>query len=63
MSEGSLQPLTDGGSPVAGWQELAAGGIEVVRLPGDHYSVVRRPIVAQLAEELAERLAGPGGEA
>jgi len=46
--------------PGRGWLELAAGGA-VHRLPGDHYSLMRPPAVAALAERL-ERLAAPAGE-
>jgi thioesterase domain-containing protein/acyl carrier protein len=41
-----------------GWNRLALGGIEMSTLPGDHYSVLRRPQVERLAQELAARLAG-----
>jgi amino acid adenylation domain-containing protein len=41
---------------LAGWRRRA-GGVEPVRLPGDHYSLLRRPGVERLAAELAARLA------
>jgi amino acid adenylation domain-containing protein len=37
------------------WQGLAAGGAEVRVLPGDHYSLLRLPLVAALAELLEAR--------
>ena len=36
--------------PDAGWAGLAQGGVAVHEIPGDHYSIVRRP--ALLAERL-----------
>ncbi len=48
----------DGSSLLAGWDALAAGGAEVVRLAGDHYSLLRPPCVGELGRLLAARLAG-----
>jgi thioesterase domain-containing protein len=36
-----------------GWGPLASGGLEVADVPGDHYSVLRAPQVATVAELLA----------
>jgi phthiocerol/phenolphthiocerol synthesis type-I polyketide synthase D len=44
-----------------GWDEFSAG-LEVVRVPGDHVSMIDPPHVAVLASALAERLAAPVGE-
>jgi thioesterase domain-containing protein/aryl carrier-like protein len=38
------------------WRELAAGGLEVARLPGSHLGIMRPPHVAELARFLSERL-------
>ncbi|MEH2173669.1 amino acid adenylation domain-containing protein [Nostoc sp.] len=35
-----------------GWGELAAGGIEVHQIGGDHYAIIREPYVQVLAERL-----------
>ncbi len=35
-----------------GWRALATGGVELHRVPGNHYTVVRPPHVAALAERL-----------
>jgi pyochelin synthetase len=35
-----------------GWEALAADGVSVRVLPGDHYTIVRQPHVAALADEL-----------
>ncbi|HXO28773.1 MAG TPA: AMP-binding protein, partial [Thermoanaerobaculia bacterium] len=43
--------------PAAAWSALARGGAEIETLPGDHYSIVRSPAVATLAEALRRRLA------
>jgi thioesterase domain-containing protein len=41
---------------VDGWRQMAQGGVEVHTLPGDHYSLLRRPGVERLAAELNSRL-------
>nr|QEO74560.1 condensation domain-containing protein [uncultured bacterium] len=41
--------LTD---PTSGWGALAAGGVEVHEVPGDHYSVLRGPHARALAGRL-----------
>jgi thioesterase domain-containing protein len=45
-----------GAGPTAGWGELARGGVEVVEVPGDHWTLVEPPHVALLARELERRL-------
>lgn len=43
-----------------GWEKLARGGMEVVVVPGDHYSLIKEPHVQALTRELVARLeAGP----
>jgi amino acid adenylation domain-containing protein len=42
-----------------GWAALASG-VTIERIPGNHYTLVRRPQVAVLAERLRRRLAHPG---
>jgi thioesterase domain-containing protein len=44
--------------PAHGWEDLILGEIEVCRTPGDHYSMLARPLVKILAERLAMRLGG-----
>lgn len=39
-----------------GWGEVIAGRLEIEQLPGDHYSLVREPNVAALAERLGSAL-------
>ena len=46
--------------PAAAWAALAAGGAELVSLPGDHYSILRPPAVAGLATALRRRLVAAG---
>src|SRR5206468_662106 len=38
--------------PTLGWGALAAGGVEVQVVAGDHYTIVREPHVRALAERL-----------
>ncbi|HSS77466.1 MAG TPA: hypothetical protein VLV54_12060, partial [Thermoanaerobaculia bacterium] len=40
-----------------GWRRAALGGVEASTLPGDHYSLLRRPQVERLAGELTARIA------
>jgi len=42
--------------PYLGWGRFAAGGIDVVDIPGHHGAIVYEPRVARLARELAGRL-------
>ncbi|WP_437282989.1 beta-ketoacyl synthase N-terminal-like domain-containing protein [Sorangium sp. So ce375] len=45
-----------GRDPTQGWSMLAAGGVDVVPIPGDHLSLLRPPHVDVLAARLAERI-------
>ena len=40
-----------------GWSAVAASGVEVVTLPGNHLTIMREPNVARLADVLRERIA------
>ncbi len=42
--------------PEEGWAALAAGGLAVHLVPGDHYSILRVPQVAELAAQLRRAL-------
>jgi amino acid adenylation domain-containing protein len=53
----SEQTLSAYSPELAGWSRLALGGTETSTLPGDHYSLLRRPQVERLAGELTARLA------
>jgi aspartate racemase len=48
-SEKSLRGVRD---PYAGWQSLAAGGLEVYEIPGGHVSILAEPQVRVLAQHL-----------
>ncbi len=37
---------------ITGWQALAAGGVEVIRIPGDHQTMIKEPQVQELARQL-----------
>jgi aspartate racemase len=41
---------------VTGWQKLAAGGVEVIHVPGDHQTMIHEPQVQQLAAQLTNCL-------
>lgn len=45
------RPVDEAG-PTLGWEGLPAGGVELRVVPGDHYTFVRQPHVATLAEQL-----------
>ncbi|MEM7352072.1 MAG: amino acid adenylation domain-containing protein [Acidobacteriota bacterium] len=42
--------------PDLGWDALAAGGVEVVTVAGDHYSMLREPRVRNVGQQLGRRL-------
>jgi amino acid adenylation domain-containing protein len=44
-----------------GWERLALGGVEIREVPGDHVSMLRRPQIALLAEQLRECIEGATG--
>jgi len=50
---------------LAAWSALASGGVELHRVAGDHYTMLRPPLVAALANRLRECLlsAMPGQRA
>jgi amino acid adenylation domain-containing protein len=50
-SEGPRRP------PALGWEELGTGGLDVEVVPGDHFTILREPDVARLAESLEAWLA------
>jgi thioesterase domain-containing protein len=35
-----------------GWSELSTESVEVFTIPGNHYSIVRKPAVENLAQQL-----------
>jgi thioesterase domain-containing protein len=39
-----------------GWKDLAAGGVEVIQIPGNHDSILEEPHVARLARRLQDCL-------
>jgi hypothetical protein len=45
-----------GQSPDLGWRTLAAGGVEISRVPGHHLDVLRSPHVQVLAGQLQRRI-------
>src|SRR5436853_5848873 len=43
--------------PTLGWGSVAAGGVEVISTPGDHFSLLRPPHVQALVERMRGRAA------
>jgi hypothetical protein len=39
-------------APITSWGPLAGGGLSIDVLPGDHYSLLRQPVVRQTAQTL-----------
>lgn len=50
------QLTRDNSDETLGWGEAAAGGLEILAVPGDHYTIMREPDVRALAERLADCL-------
>ena len=42
--------------PTLGWGRLAERGVEINRVPGHHFNMVRQPHVAVLADKLRTRI-------
>ena len=40
-----------------GWQNIARDGVEVITLPGDHYTLLEKPNVTRVAETVESWLA------
>jgi thioesterase domain-containing protein len=39
-------------TPVEGWGRLATGGVDVHKIPGNHFSILHEPNVQALGEQL-----------
>lgn len=48
----SMQPLLDPQDELKGWRELARGGVEVRRVPGNHLAMLQEPHVRAVARQL-----------
>jgi thioesterase domain-containing protein len=53
------RPLLHSFDPDLGWDGLAAGGVEIHVLPGNHLDLMVEPALGAIAERLAERLSKP----
>lgn len=42
--------------PSFGWNKLVRGGLKIVRVPGDHATIVLEPAAAKLAENILEQI-------
>jgi len=40
-----------------GWQQTALDGVETRTLPGNHYTILEKPFVTEVASQLEEWLA------
>ena len=49
-------------NPTFGWGELVRGGLEIIRVPGDHISMMNEPAVSKVAERILNRLVQREGE-
>ena len=47
---------------LTGWRRLAAGGVDVINVPGDHQTMIKQPHVAKLAQSLEEAIQKGVGE-
>jgi aspartate racemase len=47
-----MQPFFSSHAPDKGWERLAAGGLEIKVVPGNHLGMLQKPHVRVLAEEL-----------
>ncbi len=52
-AEGGL--LRSGADPSRGWEQIAAGSLRVIDVPGDHWTMVEEPAVNTLAEAIKSR--------
>jgi thioesterase domain-containing protein len=48
----SIQSSIAHQDPTLGWSQLAGGGVELHRVPGNHLTMLRKPYVQVLAEQL-----------
>jgi amino acid adenylation domain-containing protein len=55
LVRGASSGVTSGGTE-AGWRRLLGGGLSLVELPGDHYTLVQAPQVQSVAAEIGRRL-------
>jgi len=51
------------GTKDLGWGSLAAGGLEIIKIPGDHLSMLHEPNIAVLAEQMTRWLSAYEREA
>ena len=56
MSDSLFDPALGKIDPQLGWGRIAAGGVEVHEVPGEHISIFREPNVRSLAEKLTRSL-------
>jgi thioesterase domain-containing protein len=57
LFRGSYRLESDSSDPTLGWRASIRGGLEIVDVPGSHFTLVEEPHVQVLARELAARIA------
>jgi phthiocerol/phenolphthiocerol synthesis type-I polyketide synthase D len=48
--------------PTLGWGKWSQGGVEIIRIPGDHMSMMEEPAVSKVAEEMLDVLNRNGSD-
>jgi thioesterase domain-containing protein len=51
-----VRAASSDGTEDMGWLDLARGGLDVRTVPGDHFSLVKEPYVAGVADVLRARI-------
>jgi thioesterase domain-containing protein len=52
-SERSSRPPQDASN---GWSALASGNLEIIEVPGDHFTMLTEPFASTLAERMTDHL-------
>jgi thioesterase domain-containing protein len=60
LADEGFGPIAAAGDPTLGWGDAVAGGIDMARVPGNHFNLFARPYVNAVAEAL--RTPGPSKE-
>jgi thioesterase domain-containing protein len=59
---GTLEPTDDRPDPRLGWRHIVTGELEVIKVPGNHKSMLDEPCVRIVADHLKARLTGGRGK-
>jgi len=58
----SEQSLGEDLDPQLLWGKVALGGVDVVKIPGNHVTLIEEPHVQELAAKLRETMEGASGD-